>query len=88
MQIDDEQITGLPESTLHDRIYEIFSTCYSPEASPGGDVKEQATQDILRIIAQQREQVDLLLAMVESTTEDTPHSEMIQMISNIRKSLK
>ena len=47
-------VGGLPESTLHDRVYEIFGTCYSPEAAPNGDVKESATQDVLRIIEQAR----------------------------------
>lgn len=29
--------------------------------------------------------LDLLLAMVQSTTEDTPHTEIVEMIDNIRK---
>lgn len=33
------------------------------------------------------EEADLLLAMVQSTTEDTPHSEIIEMIGNIRNAL-
>lgn len=33
------------------------------------------------------DEIDLLLAMIESTTEDTTHKEMIDMIAKIRKSL-
>jgi hypothetical protein len=34
------------------------------------------------------EEIDLLLAMIQSTTEDTTHKEMVYMISNVRKELK
>lgn len=32
--------------------------------------------------------IDLLLAMIQSTTEDTPHSEMIEMVEKVRAELR
>lgn len=35
--------------------------------------------------AEKIDDIDLMLAMVQSVTEDTPHSEIVEMIKNIRK---
>ena len=33
------------------------------------------------------DEIDLLLAMTESTTEETTHEEMLRIVGNIRKDL-